>query len=175
MDQFSTGQLRGLAQARHSLSVSLFMPTNHVEAELGQNPIRLKNLCREARTQLKEKGFREADIDATLTPLSRLIDDERYWLKLSNGLAAFLTPDTSKIFRLPLDFEELVVTGSRFHLKPLFPLFASNNRFYILALSQNNVRLFLGTHYSIQEVQSTDIPTDIVDALLKYEDPERSL
>lgn len=173
MDLFSRSQLKDLAQADDALCVSLFMPTYRVEAELAQNPIRLKNLVKDARSQLKATGRRDSDVDELLAPLTRLLDNEEYWHAMSDGLAAFVTPSGANFYRLPVSFEELVVVGDRFHLKPLFPLFASNNRFYILALSQNRVRLFQGTHYSINEVHSADIPKDIAEAVLAYETDEQ--
>lgn len=165
MDLFSKTQLEELAQTRNPLSVSLFMPTFHVEAELAQNPIRLKNLLRQARSALKENGFRDSEIEKTLEPAVSLLDNESYWRNMSDGLAIFLAPGYSRIYRLPVSFNELVVTTSRFHLKPLFPIIESNNRFYLLGLSKNKVRLFLGTHFSIQEIHTKDIPGSISDAL----------
>lgn len=175
MDHLTRDQLRTLASHKGTPCVSILMPTYHVEAELAQNPIRWKNMLREVRRELKEDGHREPEIEALLAPAQSLLDDEHFWLHMSEGLAGFLSPETTQFFRLPIDFEELVVTGSHFHLKPLFPLIATNNRFFVLALSQNNVRLFQGTHYSMNEVESTEIPKDIMDALLKYEEEERSL
>jgi hypothetical protein len=40
--------------------------------------------------------------------------------------------------------------SDRFHLKPLLPLLTGDGRFYILALSQNQVRLLQGTRYSVR-------------------------
>lgn len=169
MDLFSREELSELATMEGSPCVSIFMPTFHVESELSQNPIRLKNLIRTAREQLNTAGHREPEVEVLLKPLNSLVESNSFWLDQSDGFAAFLTLDNSYIFRLPVDFEELVVVGRRFHLKPLFPLIAANNRFYVLALSQNRVRLFQGTHYSISEVESTEIPESIMDVLYDEE------
>ena len=170
MDLFSREELADLARTEADPSVSIFMPTYHVESELSQNPIRLKNLLKTAKEQLQEAGCKDAEVERILNPLTSLIESNSFWLDQSDGFAAFLTPEKSRVFRLPVDFEELVVTGRRFHLKPLFPLMASNNRFYLLALSKNRVRLFQGTHYSISEVESTEIPESIMDVLYDEEE-----
>ncbi|PSQ90488.1 MAG: hypothetical protein BRD30_04620, partial [Bacteroidetes bacterium QH_2_63_10] len=94
-----------------------------------------------------------------------------FWRGLSEGLAAFITTETSEFYRLPLPFDELAIVEDRFHLKPLFPLIAANTRFYLLALSQNDVRLFQGTHQAINEVEAAEIPSDIVTAIRQYEEP----
>ena len=170
MDLFSKEELAELAQMQAEPCVSIFMPTFHVESELSQNPIRLKNLIRTAREQLHEAGHREAEVEVILKPLMSLVESNTFWLDQSDGFAAFLTPDESRVFRLPVNFGELVVTGRRFHLKPLFPLLAANNRFYVLALSKNRVRLYQGTHYSISVVESTEIPESIMDVLYDEEE-----
>jgi hypothetical protein len=42
-----------------------------------------------------------------------------------------------------------VVVTDRFHIKPLLPLLSGDGRFYVLALSQSEVRLLQGTRYSV--------------------------
>lgn len=165
MDQFSRDQLRELAQVQEPMSVSIYMPTFHVESELSQNPIRLKNLLKQARAELKEHDFRDAEIEDVLRPAQSLVESETYWRNVEDGLAIFLAPNFSRIYRLPIPFPELVVTSSRFHLKQLFPLLDSENHFYIVAISLDSVRLFIGTRYSIKELKSDDIPKSIKEAL----------
>jgi hypothetical protein len=102
------------------------------------------------------------------------LENGRVWVDDGVGLAVFLAPNFTQSYTLPLDFEELVVVGKRFHIKPLLPLFSRNNRFYILALSQNEVRLFRATPYSIDEVELETLPTSMAE-VLRYEDPEKQL
>ena len=73
-----------------------------------------------------------------------------------------------------MDFRELVVVGEQFHIKPLIPLLTDDGQFYILALSQNQLRLFQGTHYSISEVPLKRIPHNLAEAL-QWDDPQRQL
>lgn len=165
MDLLNRDQIAELARKNHEPCVSIFMPTHHVESELSQNPIRLKNLIRQTRHELKETGYRDTEFEPLLKPLASFVDSPSFWLDESDGFAAFLTGEESRVFRLPLDLEELVVTGARFHLKPLFPLMAANNRFYVLALSKNDVKLYQGTHYSLSEVESIEIPRSLIDVI----------
>ncbi|HEX7071276.1 MAG TPA: hypothetical protein VF190_10735, partial [Rhodothermales bacterium] len=141
------------------------MPTAHVEAELAQNPIRLKNLLKRAGEELKEQGIRDDMAQQVLGPARDLLGRDDYWRKLNAGLAIFLSPAGSRIYRLPVELEELMVVNKRFHLKPLFPLIASNHRFYLLALSRNRVQLFQGTRFTMNEVHVEDIPKSLAEAL----------
>jgi hypothetical protein len=174
MDLFNRERLRALAQTEASPCISLFMPTVRFESGQEQNPIRYKNLLKQARSDLKEEGLRDDRIDEILQPLRDRLDDGAFWRAMSDGLAVFATPGGANFYRLPLDFEELLVVNERFHLTPLFPLIASNNRYYVLALSQNQVKLYQGTHHAISEVEGTEIPESITEALA-FDDPERAL
>jgi hypothetical protein len=75
---------------------------------------------------------------------------------------------------LPLELQELVIVSERFHIKPLIPLFTGDARFYVLALSQNEVRLLQGTRYSVDHVDLEKVPDSLNEAL-KWNDPERRL
>lgn len=176
MDLFNRTELRQLAEAENDVCISLYMPTYRNESDWSQNTTRFKNLLREARNQLRDQDYREETIDDILSDARQLLDRPGFWRSnIGDGLALFVTPDMTERFRLPLVFDELAVVEDRFHLKPLFPLIAANNRFYLLALSQNDVRLYQGTHQSMNEIESAEIPADIVEAIRQYEDPERQL
>jgi hypothetical protein len=175
MDLFNREQLRQLAQHQNEICISIYMPTLKHESGWAQNPTRLKNLVRDARDQLRDAGHTDGEIEDLLASVKRRFDDTAFWRNLSDGLAVFVTPESTEFYRLPLAFDEVSIVGTRFHLKPLFPIIATNNRFYLLTLSQNDVRLFQGTHEGISEVSSDTIPADIVEAIQQYEDPEEQL
>jgi len=175
MELFQRDDLSRLAQADDDVCISLYMPTVRFASDLSQNPIRYKNLLRDARNQLTAQGLRDHRVDALLGVAERQLDATRFWRSMSEGLAVFISPDETLFYRLPISFSEIAVVGDRFHLKPLFPLIAANNRYYVLTLSLNDVRLYQGTHYSLHEVSSTAIPSNIVEAIRQYEDPERQI
>ncbi len=171
MDLFNRDELRRLAELQDDLCISLYMPTHRFRSDWSQNTTRFKNLLRDIRDQLREQDYRESEIDQILAEGRQLLDRPGFWRGLSKGLAAFITPESSDFYRLPLPFDEIAIVEDRFHLKPLFPLIAANRRFYLLALSQNDVRLYQGTHQAISEVEAAEIPSDIVTAVQQYEEP----
>lgn len=171
MDLFNRDELRRLAELEDDLCISLYMPTHRFRSDWSQNTTRLKNLLRDAKNQIEEQGYRESQADKILADARQLLDRPGFWRGLSQGLAAFITADTSEFYRLPLSFDELSIVEDRFHLKPLFPLIAANRRFYLLSLSKNDVRLYQGTHQAISEVEAAEIPSDIVTAVEQYEEP----
>ncbi len=112
--------------------------------------------------------------DSLLEPAYRLLDDHPFWRHLSDGLALFVAKDLFKPYRLPIRFDELVSVADRFHVKPILPLLTGDGRFYLLALSQNQVRLFQCTKHSVRQVALKGVPTSL-DEALKYDEVEKQL
>lgn len=174
MDLLPREELEKLVEERGETCVSIFLPTHRAGTETQQDPIRLKNLLGRAREDLLAKGLRSTEADQILEPARRLLADEVFWRYQSDGLAMFLTRNDSRYYRLPLRFEELAVIANRYHVKPVLPLLTGDGQFYILALSQNEVRLLRATRQSVGEVELRDVPESLADAL-KHDDPERQL
>jgi hypothetical protein len=174
MDLLEKEELKMLIQRREGPSVSIYMPTHRAFPETKQDPIRFKNLLRESEEQLKAGGLRSPDAKRLLKPAKALVKDGLFWQYQADGLATFISSDLFYHYHLPLKFDELLVVTDRFHIKPLLPLFSHEGLFYILALSQNEVRLFQCSRYSIREVELEDVPRSMSEAL-QYDDPEKQL
>ncbi len=149
------------------------MPTHRLGIETQQDPIRFKNLVREAEEQLIKSGLRGQDARNLLSKAKEL-DEYKFWQHQSDGLAIFISTNLFTYYCLPINFQELVVVTDRFHLKPLLPLLTNDGRFYILALSQNQVRLFQGTRYSVSEISLENLLQNIAEAL-KYDHAQKQL
>ncbi|WP_242032000.1 hypothetical protein [Microcoleus sp. FACHB-672] len=80
-------------------------------------------------------------------------------------MAIFIGPNFFHYYRSPLSFDELVVVADNFHLKPLMPLLTGDGLFYVLALSQQAVRLLECTRSSATEVEVENLPKSMDDAL----------
>lgn len=173
MPLLSREELKTLVKQPEELCVSIFMPTHTAGPEIQQDPIRFKNLRGKAEAQLVEKGMRPADAQELLNSAQALEHDE-FWRHQNHGLALFIAPNFFRYYRLPLDFDELVVVSDQFHLKPLMPLLTGDGYFYILALSQKKVRLLVGTRDRIREIQPENVdnlPESLM-SVLRYEDSE---
>lgn len=174
MQLISRTEIENLTSIDQGIHLSIYLPTIKASDQIEQNPIRAKNLIREAEKKLEEQGWRNSDIDELLKPAKALLDDRDFWRYQSQGLAWLITPNFFKSYRLPLNFEEVVVVGDRFYLKPLTPLFTNNQTFFILALSQNQVRFFKANQYEIDQIDLPDAPNSLAEAL-QYDDPEKQL
>lgn len=174
MDLLQRDELKTLIQKPEGPCISIYMPTHRMFPETKQDPIRFKNLLREAEDRLKQSGLRSPEAKKLLKPAKALIKDNLFWQYQADGLATFVSSDLFYHHRLPLKFDELLVVTDRFHIKPLLPFFSYEGRFYILALSQNEVRFFQCTRYSVKEVEPVNFPRSLSEAL-KYDDPEKQL
>jgi hypothetical protein len=172
MQLLTREELRGLMEVGGGHHVSIYIATIQATAEIEQNRVRFKNNVSEAREQLVAAGTRLPEIEDLLWRAEELVEDNRFWQYQTGGLVAFIAPDFFRTFRLPYEFEALTVVGERFHVKPLMPLLSGDGRFYILALSQNRVRLFRGTRFSVGEVRLEETPESLAEAL-RYEEPEQ--
>lgn len=173
MDVLNPADLKSLIAQQGKWSVSLYMPTHRVGQEQQQDPIRLKNLLAEAETKLLANGLRRSEVERLMRPAEELLWKDGFWRQQADGLAIFLSNGFSVIYRLPAEFEELLVIANNFHIKPLLPLLGRVGKFYILGLSLNRVRLFQGTPDTIREI-TLSFPTSMDEALW-MDEPERYL
>jgi len=172
MELLSKDELGTLLESRPGWHVSIFMPMIHRGSETQQNPIRGKTLIRQAEEQLLANGLRSQEAQELVQPVHQLIGNQVFWQRRSQGLAIFLAPQIFRAYSVPLPLDELVVVAPRFHSKPLLPLLSGNGHFFVLALSQKEIRLLRGTQFSIDEVELPGVPQGVAEAL-RYDDIEK--
>lgn len=155
---FTQTDLTRLMTIDPATAVSIFMQTHPKGKEVRQDPIRLKNLLAEARTKLIAADLSEADADSILEPATALLDDRDFWQHQNTGLALFIDADQTREFRVPLSFDELVVVGEKFHIRPLLPLLAADGRFSVLTVTAHEAALFNASRYEIAEDATAGLP-----------------
>jgi hypothetical protein len=113
MQVISREEIKILLDQPKQNSISIYMPTHPAGPEVRQDPIRFKNLIKEAEARLIEAGIEEQNVNQLLKPAHEL-DNADFWEELGEqGLAIFISQDTFRYYPLPLDFEELVVVSDR--------------------------------------------------------------
>jgi hypothetical protein len=134
------------------------MPTFRTGTESQQNQIRLKNLLRGAEEKVLAAGLRPQEVKEFLEPALTLTTNVLFWRRQSDGLAVFRSRDLFRTFTLPEVFDEALTVAERFHVRPLLPLLQEDRRFYILALSQKELRLLEGTCQNVREIEIESVP-----------------
>lgn len=167
MSLLSIDELKTLVDQSQSPCVSLYMPTYNggTGTEVRQNPTRFKNLIKQAEALLQENSdLRHTEVLEFLQPAMDL-DQDTFWQHQEEGLAIFIANNFLQYYSLPLNFDELVVVSDRFHLKPIMPLLTGDGSFFLLGLSQERIRFFEGSRYSIHEIELEDVPQSMDEAL----------
>ncbi len=159
-----------LANHQEPFSVSIFMPENLDGREIRQDPIRLKNLLLDAEEMMVDAGMRSSEARDRLDIARRnLLDNAEFWRHVKGGLAVFIDASGAQWYRVPFPMRDLVIVNERFHLKPLVCLISDEMRFYMLAMSQEAVRLFRCGRYDFDEVPLHGLPKDFGEFLNVFE------
>jgi hypothetical protein len=143
---------------------SIYVPTHPRSPEMSQDPIRMKNLLESAERQMLARGLSAPQAKHTLGPVRMLLGELPFGRFPEDDFAIFVCGDFFRCYRLPIRVREIVVVGSHFHIKPLLPLFSGSGQFYVLAISENRVRLFQGARDSMTELDTEDLPESLVAA-----------
>jgi len=109
------------------------MPVQKAGPDVRQNPIRFKILFVRLRS-LNAMEIRHTEAVDFLKPAHEL-DTAEFWKTKTTDWQS-LSPEVFLYYRLPIEFQELVVVSDQFHLKPLLYLINNDGRFYLLALAK---------------------------------------
>ncbi len=166
-DVLALDRSAGGARASIYLPTARFGPDSQIE-----NTARLKNLLKQATSELATFGLRSPAIEEMIEPVRRLSLDRGFWLGAGDGLAVFIGPDEQRPFRLPLAFTERCVVGHRYFLRPLLPLVETDRPFLLLALALKRVRLLRGDARGLVPVDLAGAPASLAEAL-RWDDYEK--
>lgn len=137
----SKRDLEALAKVRSDACVSLYLATTPQTQHIEKSRINLSNQVRAAIAQLQAAGLDKRRLALLQEKLDDLLDDDHFWQYQAHSLAILATPDQVRTWRLANKLTDLVEVADRFHLKPLLRAIAFPHSAYVLALSENAVRL----------------------------------
>ncbi|MCU1337987.1 MAG: hypothetical protein JWO19_3568 [Bryobacterales bacterium] len=145
-----------------------------------QVQIHLKNAIRDIEKGLSSRGLDASKATELVEPLHSFavrIEADKAW---GVELVLFRSWDILRGFRLSElsgngAAKEFVVTGDRFQIRPLLPSMSRDQRFYVLALSQKHVRLFLCTFRAVQEIPLVGIAPQNLETWLHNRIPDHVL
>ncbi len=157
--------LQELGRTEGDVLASIYLPTHRRAVDAKGDPIRLKNALSEAVERGAERGVERKHMQALLAPAEQLLGDEWFWQHQDEGLALFLDSHGMRDFRLAHPVDDLVIVDRRFCLRPLLPAVRAGDQYYVLALSQNRVRLVRCSRTGGRELDLRDIPGSLADAV----------
>lgn len=175
MDLLSRGDLELLVNEAGHLCVSILMPM-HRGADSRQDRILLKNLAQEAQDLIVARGQRRPDAITLLAPVTALLDDSDFWRQQAAGLAIYRSASTFKRYHLAQSPPQVAAVNTHFFIKPLLGQLGSEGIFYVLAISQNRLRLLQCSRQAMYEVplEGLEVPQSLSETM-KYDVVEKSM
>ena len=137
-------------------SLTITLPTHRTSPQNKQDPIRVKQLAREAIERiLKEFSKREAE--PIITRLEGLVASLDFQNTM-DGLAMFVNSDFARAFNLPITVKERVVVDNTFLTRDLVHAMNRSTRYWVLALSEQPSRLYEGMRDTLVEITQEGFP-----------------
>jgi len=165
MERLSLDMIKKNFEIKDKTCISIYMPTHRMGTEVRQDQIRFKNLVESVQNTLKERGYRDNEIDKLLKPILDLRQETPLWQHMSDGFVIFRSENHFSYNQFPTPFPEMALVQHRFHLKPIIPLLTGNGLYYVLGLSQNKISLFEGTRFNIKEIDTSFLPESLAKSL----------
>jgi hypothetical protein len=157
--------LAELSSVDESPCLSLYQRTHRHHPDNLQDPIRFGNLLKKLEISLLQ-AYEAEVIGRLLSPFRELADDKNFWRSNFDGLAVLVGEAHCYVFRLQRPLPDLAIVADSFHLKPLRRFLQSVDRYQVLGLSSQVVRLFEGNRDALDEIDlAPEVPKTLTEAL----------
>jgi hypothetical protein len=165
MDSLDEDYAAGLLDRDEPPCISLYQPTHRSFPENRQDPIRFGNLVKEIEQSLRRR-YGSQELEPLIDPFQALAANESFWNCTLDGLAVLAAPGLFRVYRLQRPVPELAIVADSFHTKPLLRVLQSADRFQILGVTREKIRLFEGNRDAVDEVEpAPGVPRTLTDAL----------
>ena len=166
--------LRALLSEDHDTVVSIYISTEPKAYRSEQNSLRFRSAVNESTRQLEKRGLRRTDVQALISPLRDLLDDEQFWLHQEKGLALFRSDARLETVRLHFEPSESVRVANAPYVVPLLEGLETGERHALLAVSRKSIRLFQCTNEAIEDIDISDLkmPRSLAESM-RYDDLQK--
>lgn len=147
-----------LTPVQGDICVSLYQATHMTYPETDKDPIQFKDLLKQLEADLAAH-LKGRDYKPILEAFQKFQGDQEFWRYRSPGLAIFYHGGHLHVFDVPRPVPNRVIVADSFHLKPIFRVLQTTDRFNILTLDRNTAHLFEANRDSIMPLTLADMPT----------------
>lgn len=172
MELLTPKTFRQLIHHENGPCLSIAIPAHRTGKEVKQDAIRLKNMIKQARSCASD--IHKQSLERLAEPVETVIERQDFRKPGCDGLAFFSSDDLFLSYCLPGGCGEISMVADHFYVKPLIPVIAENNPYYLLSLHQHGVRFYQGDRFRLKEIDLPGLPHHISD-VLQYDDPERQI
>ncbi|MGI9515996.1 MAG: hypothetical protein ACR2NP_03025 [Pirellulaceae bacterium] len=165
LDRFLQADLRSLLTSQNAPCISMYLPTAKTGAEVREGRIRLKNLANQAEQRLTGHWMSATDAARFLRPVAELINDPEFWQHTDEGLAMFLDANQLRRWRIDCPFREQLAVSDQFFVQQIVSAANGDDRYYVLALGENEIALFAANKATIDKTEVPGLPENMEEAL----------
>jgi len=152
-------------EKQHAPCISLYQPTHRSHPENEQDIIMFKNLTKKIE-KLSQEHFSSSQTKSYLERLHQLAHDIQFWRHTQAGLAVLANSNFFKVYKLPREVPEIAMVSDHFHIKPLIRIMQSLDRYQILGLNREEVKLYEGNRDHIHQIPlANEVPKTLEEAL----------
>ena len=167
---FDPDELKALAEESTDCFITMLLPTHRHSPDYKQDHIRLKNLVAKAESLIPE-NFRSKGL---LDEPKRRIDDDHFWQHQLDGLAVFITPESTRYRQLDFNVPERLFVNSHPLIRPLVPRFDRVDHAVVLTITGDSAQLF-SYQGGRMEVEEHDAFPVRLEEITSVRDPEDQL
>jgi len=144
-----------LAEVKSEYCASIYLTKQYNAAseiyEIDQ--LRLQSALADCKEQLTELGMDEEEAALRTQQVQKSVLGNTFFSRYSPGtVSIFFAPGSLEFFEIP-DLEiDLSYLGREFYLRPLLPLLSGMGRYFLLSLTDSQLRLFEGLNQNLAPV-----------------------
>jgi Bacterial archaeo-eukaryotic release factor family 3 len=164
-------RLKDLLKAKGETCVSIIIPTHPLSYERRGDKIELKKAVRDAKDELIRHVTYEQfqTYEAVLEEWVKKVD----YTRNLEGLGMFVSPSVNVLFKFPFPVKEKIVVSNSFEIRDVAYTESFAAPYYVLVLSEKNVRLLRGSLDTLVEIEDENFP-DVYEDDHEYQKPNRS-
>lgn len=150
--------LAELRRPRPYPAVSVTLPTHRHRPENQQDHIRLRNLLEEAGRRLADDPEVPRERRLAVAEHLRLAGEELDPERFLDGLVLYASEDEHRMYRVGAEVSERVVFGTTYLTRNLVAAEARSRPYWVLVLSEDDVRLWHGRGTQVEPVEGDGFP-----------------
>lgn len=130
--------------------ISIYLDTHIKKPDRLENPIRFKNLVREAQDALKDKDIRA--FRDLFSLFKQMEEDVIFWEGATKGMAILADEEECIVYKLPIDVTSRAIVSDSYYIKPILKSYQQNDRYHVLGLNRDRFFLYEADRYGLQPI-----------------------
>lgn len=166
-----------LANFHSSRCITIYLSTHMSGVEVNEkfDTLAFKTRLQQIATRLREMNTSQTLIDRLLEPGYKLLKNESFWRRLSDGLAIFIAEGKFSYYRMPYAPKEEVMINTSFYVAPLIPAMTQKDYFFLLVISKKQARFYRADAFGMVHIPISEMPNGIEDVVHLEEKVDQKL